>query len=78
MEGHFEAYVQYVGDRRLAQAEQQNPELVEFNPPTIEEGNLDDEDTTNMDGEVGSPGDKEMKSLCMRVATMTKIQMPSA
>ena len=56
IECYFKAYVRYVKDHRLAQAEGKNPKLMEFNPPAIEEDGLDDEETTPPDGEAGSPG----------------------
>ena len=32
-EGYFEAYVKYIEDRHQVQAEDRNPELVDFNLP---------------------------------------------
>ena len=58
IEGHFEAYVKFVKDHRRAEAEGQDPELVEFNPRTAVEEGLGDEETTPLDSEAAAPDEE--------------------
>ena len=57
-EDYFEAYVKYVEDRRRAQAEGRDPELVDFNPPVTDEDSLANKETTPLDGEAATLDDE--------------------
>ena len=55
-EGYFKAYVKYV--QHPHQAQGQDPELVDFNPPITDEDGQGDEETTPLDGETETPDDE--------------------
>jgi len=54
-DGYFEAYAKYIEDHRQAQAEGHNPELVDFNPPTIDEDGPGDEETMPLESVAATP-----------------------
>jgi len=52
-DNYFEAYIRYVKERRWAEAEGQDPEKVEYIPPSSEGD--EDEGTTPLEGKAGTP-----------------------
>lgn len=57
-EGYFEVYVKYVEERRQAQAEGRNLDLVAFNLPMTDEDDPSDEETMPLDSEDTTPNDE--------------------